>query len=58
MINELFHVDKMTRRTGTAGELSTGLGLLLCKEFVEMHHGKISVKSEINKGTEFVVSLS
>ena len=58
MINDLFHVDKMTRRTGTAGELSTGLGLLLCKEFVEMHHGKISVKSEINKGTEFVVSLS
>ena len=57
IINDLFHIDKMTGRTGTAGETSTGLGLLLCKEFVEKHNGKLSVTSEVEKGTEFIVKL-
>lgn len=55
--NNLFKLDGKTGRLGTADEKSSGLGLLLCKEFIEMHKGKISVISEEEKGTEFSVSF-
>lgn len=42
---------------GTANEKGSGLGLILCKEFVEMHEGKIRVESEPNKGSRFQVSI-
>jgi len=41
----------------TKNESSTGLGLTITKELVGMHNGKISVKSEVNKGTTFVVEI-
>ena len=53
MLNNLFHIDADTKRPGTNNEKSTGLGLLLCKEFVEKLGGKITVESELNKGTVF-----
>jgi len=57
LINDLFRIDIQTVRKGTEGELSTGLGLLLCKEFVEKHDGKIWIESIVGSGTTFNFSL-
>ena len=57
LINDLFRIDIRTSRKGTENEPSTGLGLFLCKEFVDKHNGKIWVISEEGTGSEFVISL-
>jgi len=57
MICRLFLLNGKTNRNGTDGEPSTGLGLLLCKEFIEKQNGKIWVESEVGKGSTFFFSL-
>ena len=49
LIDNIFRIDVKTNRTGTEKELSTGLGLLLCKEFIEKHGGKIWAESNFDK---------
>jgi PAS domain S-box-containing protein len=51
--SRLFNLNEKTSRTGTGGEPSTGLGLHLCREFVEKHNGRIWVESEEGKGSVF-----
>jgi|GEM_PF-1687784 len=54
---KLFKVDEKVGRKGTDGESSTGLGLLLCKEFVEKHGGRIRVESGKGKGSTFYFTI-
>jgi signal transduction histidine kinase len=53
----LFDISQATSTAGTANETGTGLGLFLCKDYVEKHKGKIWVNSEPDKGTTFCFSL-
>ena len=55
--HKLFRIDSSHSTLGTNNETGTGLGLLLCKEFIEMHGGKIWVERNEVKGCKFNFSL-
>ena len=57
-LERLFRIDESDSTSGTNNEKGTGLGLILCKEFVENHGGKIWAESEEGKGSAFYFTLS
>ncbi|UMB60784.1 PAS domain-containing sensor histidine kinase [Lutibacter sp. A80] len=54
---QLFSTDRVHRRDGTAQEKGTGMGLLLCKEFINKHNGKLYVTSKEGVGSTFTFTI-
>lgn len=57
ILNKLFNIDRNNNRRGTDGESSSGLGLIICKEFAEKHGGHIRAESLEGKGSTFYLTL-
>ena len=57
-IPKLFSIEQNFKTIGTEKEKGTGLGLIVCKEFIEQNNGKIWVESEEGKGTSFMFTIS
>lgn len=55
--SKLFRIDIKTKSIGKSKEKGTGLGLILCKEFVEKNGGKIWVESDEGKGSKFIFTV-
>lgn len=56
-LEKLFRLDENYSTSGTNNEKGTGLGLILCKDFVEKHEGNIWAKSEVGKGSTFYFTV-
>ncbi|MBN1182803.1 MAG: HAMP domain-containing histidine kinase, partial [Bacteroidales bacterium] len=56
-LQRLFRIDVKFKSKGTKGETGTGLGLILCREFVEKNGGKIWAESKEGEGTSFYFTI-
>jgi len=54
---KIFHTNEVISTPGTAGESGSGLGLVICREFLEKNRGAIRVESEPGNGSSFIVDL-
>ena len=53
LINKLFRIDIQSNRKGTDGEYSSGLGLIICKDLIEKHQGRLEIESKVGIGSIF-----
>lgn len=56
-IKNLFRIDVNHKTMGTSNEVGSGLGLIICKEFVEKNGGDISISSKLGKGSKFTFTV-
>jgi signal transduction histidine kinase len=56
-LKRLFKIENKISTPGTENEKGTGLGLILCKDFIEKHNGEIWAESEPGKGSKFIFTL-
>lgn len=56
-LTKVFRIDHSITTSGTLDEKGTGLGLILCKDFIEYHRGKIWVESQVGKGSLFFFTI-
>ena len=56
-INLLFKIEETITTKGTSGEKGHGLGLIICKEMMDIHKGDITISSKVNEGTTVTLSL-
>ncbi len=56
-MDKLFRIDEKFKSKGTAGEVGTGLGLIICREFVEKNGGEITVQSQPGEGSTFSFTI-
>ncbi len=54
---KLFRIDSFHTSHGTSGEIGTGLGLIVCKDFIERHRGELQIESTPGHGSTFSFSL-
>jgi PAS domain S-box-containing protein len=57
LIDKLFKIDERISTVGTSGERGTGLGLQLCKDFININKGEIWIESTVDKGSKFTFSV-
>lgn len=57
VIQKLFRIEESFSTEGTDGEKGTGMGLLLCKDFIDRHRGRIWAESEEGEGCRFIFTL-
>ena len=57
IVDKLFKIQHKVSSPGTNNERGTGLGLILCKEFIERHGGSIWLTSELGKGSAFYFTV-
>ena len=56
-VDNLFKLGAISSSSGTSGEQGTGLGLIVCMEFIKINKGSIQVNSEEGKGSSFIINL-
>ena len=57
VLDKVFRIEENYKSKGTSGESGTGLGLILCKEYIEMNGGNIKIISDPEKGSTFTLEL-
>lgn len=56
-VDKLLSASKSQSTTGTNGEMGSGMGLLICKEFISKHNGKLDIESYPDKGSKFIITF-